>query len=130
MAPRPPRQVSNSSLTGAGVIPGLGFCFNKCFYCQSLDKPHTGTVQVPLCLARAGSEGGEPHSPVPQAVPGCGELLQAVPGLGHRQKLLGHEEFCYTSYIQEQGFKKKKSVSGVKALLPCLHPKHLPITAA
>lgn len=69
--------------------------------CRSLGKPHTGTVQVPLCLARAGSEGGEPHSPVPQAVPGCEELLQAVPGLGHKHQLLEHKEFCCTSYIQE-----------------------------
>lgn len=64
--------------------------------CQSLGKPHTGMVQVPLCLARAGSEGGEPHSPVPQGFLAVGELLQAVPGLGHRQKLLGHKEFCST----------------------------------
>lgn len=85
--------------------------------CWSLGKHHTGTVQVPLCLARAGSEGGEthspvphspvPHCPVPQAVPGCGELLQAIPGLGHEQKLLGQDEFCHTSYIQEQGLKEE-----------------------
>lgn len=81
MAPRPPRQVSNSSLTGAEVIPGLGFTnFSTPTCCQSLGKPHTGMVQVPLCSARAGSEGGEPQSPVP----GYGELLQAVPGLRHK----------------------------------------------
>lgn len=105
MAPRPPRQVSNSSLAGAGLIPGLGFCFNK--FLHSLPRA-VGSWQAPH-RHRAGSSvlgqgrqgGGKPHSPVPQAGPGCGELLQAVPGLGHKQQLLEHEEFCSPLYIQE-----------------------------
>lgn len=44
MAPRPPRQASNSSLAGAGVIPGLGFCFNKFLHShvllESWQAPH------------------------------------------------------------------------------------------
>lgn len=73
------------------VSASTNFCTPT--WCQSLGKPHTGTVQVPLGLARAGREGGEPHGPVPRlclpvrAAPACPRL--------------GHEEFCCMSHMQE-----------------------------
>lgn len=97
--------------------------------CQSLGKPHTGMVQVPLCLARAGSEGGEPHSPVPQgflAVESCSRLSQgwdtgrscwdtkssAVPDISRNRAQRKEERI--------QWGKSSFTLPASQALLPCL----------
>lgn len=130
MAPRPPRQGSNSSFTGAGVIPGLGFCFNKFLHSHMLPKPWQAPHRHGAgSLARAGSAGGEPHSPVPQgclAVGSCSRLSQgwdtgrscwdtkssAVPDVSRNRAQRKEERI--------QWGKSSFTLPASQALLPCL----------
>lgn len=131
VAPRPPRQGSNSSFTGAGVIPGLGFCFNKFLHSHVLPKPWQAPHRHGAgSLARAGSAGGEPHSPVPQgclAVESCSRLSQgwdtgrscwdtkssAVPDVSRNRAQRKEERI--------QWGKSSFTLPASQALLPCLH---------
>lgn len=127
MAPRLPRQGSNSSFTGAGVIPGLGFCFNKFLHSHVLPKPwqaphrHGAGSSV---LGQGRQCGRRAPFPCAPRLPGCGGAAPGCPRAGTQVEAAGTQRVLLYLIYPGIGLKeKKREFNGVKALLPCLHPK-------